>query len=75
MKMAMKLMWVFVLVAMVPTASLTAVYAYYASQLADGISTLHYVGIEEAETRRQEHDHLVAIEQLYVERRYDDIVC
>lgn len=63
MKMATKLMWVFVLMAMVPTASLTAVYAYYASQLADGISTLHYVGIEEAETRRQAHDHLVAIEQ------------
>lgn len=63
MKIATKLMWVFVLVAMVPTASLTMVYAYYARQLADEIAALHYVGIEEAAIRGQAHDHLVAIEQ------------
>ena len=70
MEVETRLRGVFVMVAMVPAASLSAVYAHYAKELADSVGLVYSLSVKERKDVTAMHDDLAQIDsdiRLYVE--------
>ncbi|MEM2140786.1 hypothetical protein [Nitrososphaera sp.] len=70
MEVETRLLWIFVTIAMVPTASLSAVYAHYSKELADSVGLVYSLSVEERKDVTAMHDDLAQIDsdiRLYIE--------